>query len=208
MTAASDKVAQQRKRGRKVSCNLTPGWWHIHQSVRAIRQGGVIAYPTEAVWGLGCDPYNRDAVIHLLNIKRRPMHKGLVLVAANLSQIDFLLQDLSSEEYEKVTANWPGPYTWILPDTRNQIPSWIKGKHSAVAVRVSSHSQVKNLTESYGSFIVSTSANPAAYDPARDSLRVKTYFGGKLDYILPGELGNLAQPTQIRDLRSDRLVRA
>ncbi|WP_286240670.1 L-threonylcarbamoyladenylate synthase [Neptuniibacter halophilus] len=191
-----------------MNVNLTPDWWHINQSVRAIRRGGVIAYPTEAVWGLGCDPFNEDAVSHLLAIKRRPMHKGLVLVAADLQQIDFLLQDLSDDEYTKVTANWPGPYTWILPDKRGLIPHWIKGKHDAVAVRVSAHKQVKRLTEAYGSFIVSTSANPAAHDPAKDSLRVKTYFGEKLDYLLPGELGDLAQPTQIRDLKSDRLVRA
>jgi L-threonylcarbamoyladenylate synthase len=183
-------------------------WWHIHQSVRAIRQGGVIAYPTEAVWGLGCDPYNEDAVLKLLDIKRRPMHKGLVLVAANLSQIDFLLEDLSQDEYDKVTANWPGPFTWILPDKKNRIPAWIKGDHTAVAVRVSAHSGVRNLAEAYGSFIVSTSANPAAHEPARDSLRVKTYFGEKIDYLLHGELGDSAQPTQIRDLKSDRLVRA
>lgn len=202
------KMQHCKKNCRTVNCNLNSQWWHIHQSVRAIRQGGVIAYPTEAVWGLGCDPYNPEAVQHLLNIKRRPMHKGLVLVAANLSQIDFLLDNLTADEYARVTTDWPGPYTWILPDPGNRIPAWIKGNHPSVAVRVSAHSCVVALTEAYGSFIVSTSANPAAYDPARDLLRVKTYFGDKLDYILPGELGGLAQPTQIRDLRSNSLVRA
>lgn len=191
-----------------VSSNLKPDWWHIQQSVRAIRQGGVIAYPTEAVWGLGCNPFDEQAVLDLLEIKRRPMHKGLVLIAGNLSQIDFLLEDLTDDEYVKVTANWPGPYTWILPDKKNRIPTWIKGDHSAVAVRVSNHSQVKELTEAYGSFLVSTSANPAAHQPARDILRVKTYFGEKLAYVLPGELGGLDQPTQIRDLKSDQLIRA
>ncbi|WP_297311064.1 Sua5/YciO/YrdC/YwlC family protein [Neptuniibacter sp.] len=191
-----------------MSCNLNSDWWHIRQSARAMRRGEVIAYPTEAVWGLGCDPFDREAVQHLLDIKRRPMHKGLVLVAGNLSQIDFLLRDLSSEDYARVTANWPGPFTWILPDPEDQIPHWIKGDHSAVAVRVSAHLGVKRLTEEYGSFIVSTSANPAAYPPARDVLRVKTYFGDQLGYVLPGDLGGLAQPTQIRDLRSDQLVRA
>lgn len=191
-----------------MTCNLNKQWWHVHQAVRAIHQGGVIAYPTEAVWGLGCDPYNPTAVQHLLDIKRRPMHKGLVLVAANLDQIDFLLDNLTAEERARVTADWPGPFTWVLPDPENKIPSWIKGNHSAVAVRVSAHSGIISLTEAYGSFIVSTSANPAAYSPARDSLKVKTYFGRKLDYILPGELGGLAQPTQIRDLRSDSLIRA
>lgn len=183
-------------------------WWHIQQSVQAMRQGGVIAYPTEAVWGLGCDPFNEAAVQHLLNIKRRPMHKGLVLIAGDISQIEFLLADLTDEELDKVTADWPGPFTWILPDPKGLIPAWIKGKHQAVAVRVSAHSGVKELTDAYGSFIVSTSANPSECLPARDSLKVKTYFGNKLDYVLPGKLGGLAQPTQIRDLRSNQLIRA
>ncbi len=183
-------------------------WWHIQQSVQAMRQGGVIAYPTEAVWGLGCDPFNEAAVQHLLNIKRRPMHKGLVLIAGDISQIEFLLADLTEEERAKVTADWPGPFTWILPDPKGLIPAWIKGKHQAVAVRVSAHSGVKELTDAYGSFIVSTSANPSDYHPARGSLKVKTYFGSKLDYVLPGKLGGLAQPTQIRDLRSNQLIRA
>jgi len=183
-------------------------WWHIRQSVQALHQGGVIAYPTEAVWGLGCDPYNQDAVQHLLNIKRRPMHKGLVLVASNFDQISFLLDELSAQEREKVVADWPGPYTWVLPDPKGIIPVWVKGKYDAVAVRVSAHTLVKELTKSYGSFIVSTSANPSDYNPARDALKVKTYFGNKIDYLLPGELGGLAQPTQIRDLRSDQVIRA
>ncbi|MDO6514075.1 MULTISPECIES: L-threonylcarbamoyladenylate synthase [unclassified Neptuniibacter] len=190
-----------------MSCNQNLNWWHIHQSVRAIEHGGVIAYPTEAVWGLGCDPFNQDAVSHLLKIKRRPVDKGLVLVAGNLSQIQFLLDDLSAEEYDKVTASWPGPYTWVLPDKKDIIPRWIKGKHSSVAVRVSDHLLVKKLTETYGSFIVSTSANPSAHCPAKDILRVNTYFGSELDYVLPGCLGGLSQPTQIKDLKSDRIVR-
>lgn len=191
-----------------MSSHLHTNWWHIRQSVRAIHQGGVIAYPTEAVWGLGCDPYNAEAVHHLLAIKRRPMHKGLVLVAGNIAQVEGLLAELSDEEREIVTADWPGPYTWILPDPKGLIPQWIKGKHSAVAVRVSAHSGVKSLTETYGSFIVSTSANPSEYRPARDIMRVRTYFGNELACILPGALGTLAQPTQIRDLRSNRIVRA
>lgn len=191
-----------------MSSDLPYNWWHVQQAAQVMHQGGVIAYPTEAVWGLGCDPFNREAVEHLLDIKRRPMHKGLVLVAGEVAQIEPLLADLSAAEREKVTANWPGPYTWILPDSKNLIPHWIKGKHSAVAVRVSAHSDVKAITKSFGSFIVSTSANPSDYLPARSLLRVKTYFCENLDYLVPGELGGFSQPTQIRDLRSDRLVRA
>lgn len=187
---------------------MTSGWWHLRQSAQAMHRGGVIAYPTEAVWGLGCDPYNPDAVARLLEMKRRPEHKGLVLIAGSLDQIHPLLAPLSSSDVDKITASWPGPYTWVIPDVRGIIPTWIKGKHNTVAVRVSAHSGVKMLTDVFGSYIVSTSANPSNYSPARDELRVRTYFGDKLSYVLPGSLGDLSQPTQIRDLATDRLVRA
>lgn len=182
--------------------------WHTRQAARAMHQGGVIAYPTEAVWGLGCDPYNLDAVEHLLAIKRRPMHKGLILVASDLEQVAGLLAPLTQEQRDKVTATWPGPVTWVLPDSQNLIPHWVKGKHSSVAVRVSAHKGVKALCDAYGSFIVSTSANFASQEPARDKLKVSIHFKQDLAYVLPGKLGELAQPTQIRSLDNDRLLRS
>mgnify|MGYP000621829587 CR=1 FL=1 len=182
--------------------------WHFQQAARALTLGGVIAYPTEAVWGVGCDPFNEDAVRRLLALKRRPMHKGVILIAADMQQIEPLLRNLSEEEIERISATWPGPNTWLLPDPDNLIPYWIKGKHSSVAVRVSDHPGVQALCREFGSPVVSTSANPAAFPPADSSLRVRTYFGHNLDYLLPGKLGGLDRPTQIRDLRDQRVIRA
>ncbi len=181
--------------------------WHTRQAARAMHHGGVIAYPTEAVWGLGCDPYNLAAVQHLLAMKRRPMHKGLILVASDTDQVEPLLANLTREQRGKVLATWPGPVTWVLPDPEDIIPSWIKGKHHSVAVRVSAHSGVKRLCDMFGSFIVSTSANYASQEPARDKLKVSINFGCDLAYLLPGELGSMAQPTQIRSLETDELLR-
>ena len=101
------------------------------KAAEVLLRGGVIAYPTEAVWGLGCDPFNETAVEHLLQIKRRPMHKGLILVAANLQQIEPLLRNLNSADRARVTSSWPGPVTWILPDPTNLIPHWVKGNHNS-----------------------------------------------------------------------------
>ncbi|MCV6613222.1 MAG: Sua5/YciO/YrdC/YwlC family protein [Amphritea sp.] len=184
------------------------GWWHIRQAAQAMHQGGVIAYPTEAVWGLGCDPFNESAVQHLLNIKRRPMHKGLILVASSVQQVKPLLDNLALEDYQRVTASWPGPVTWILPDPDDLIPYWVKGNHSSVAVRVSDHSLVKSLCDEFGSMIVSTSANYSDRHPARDKLKVSIHFKDKVAAIVPGELGLLAKPTQIFRLDSDTPVRA
>lgn len=182
--------------------------WHFAQAARVMHQGGVIAYPTEAVWGLGCDPYNEDALMQLLALKKRPVEKGVILVAANMAQVGPLLEGLTGDELKRLEASWPGPNTWLLPDPQNLIPAWVKGKHSSIAVRVSAHSGVQALCEAFGGMIVSTSANPAGAEPAKSLLRVSVYFARKLDYCLPGKLGDSSRPSVIRDLRSDQLVRA
>jgi L-threonylcarbamoyladenylate synthase len=182
--------------------------WQISQAVRALRQGGVIAYPTEAVWGLGCDPNNEAALHKLLSVKQRPIEKGVILVAASTDQIAPLYDPLKDDEKAKLNATWPGPNTWLLPDPNDLIPAWVKGEHRDVAIRISAHPLVKALCEAFDGPIVSTSANPATLEPAKDLLKVNTYFRRKIDFILPGALGGLDRPTQIRSLRSGAMVRA
>lgn len=181
--------------------------WHIRRAVQILRDGGVIAYPTEAVWGLGCDPWNRQAVSRLLSLKSRAVDKGVILACGDMSQLDFLLSSLTSAQYQKLSASWPGPYTWLVPDLFNRVPSWIKGNHKKVAVRVSEHSLIIELSAAFGRPIVSTSANPAGAPPALNALRVRQYFGDLLDYIVPGELGREQQPSRIMDLDSGVIIR-
>ncbi|MBR9827087.1 MAG: threonylcarbamoyl-AMP synthase [Oceanospirillales bacterium] len=182
--------------------------WQLKEAVRCLNSGGVIAYPTEAVWGLGCDPYNRQAVQRLLELKRRPEHKGLILVAADESQIEPLLAPLSAAQRQCLRDTWPGPNTWLLPDPKNLVPRWVKGCHSPVAVRVSAHPLVQALCHAYGGPIVSTSANRSAAEPARSKLKVSAYFGSSLDFIIPGELGGLGKPTVIRNIQDMQTIRA
>ncbi len=187
---------------------MQPSPWHLKQAVRALNAGGVIAYPTEAVWGLGCDPYDRTAVHRLLRLKKRPVEKGLILVAADIKQLGPLLHNLSTEEQQLLASPQPHPTTWLLPDERDLIPHWIKGYNSDVAVRVSTHSGVKALCKGFGGLLVSTSANVSSQPPARSRADIKRYFGGQLDYVVPGQLGGYTQPSEIRALRSGRVHRA
>src|SRR5688500_10328797 len=122
----------------------------ISESIAALRRGGVIAYPTEAVWGLGCDPFDEAAVLRLLAIKQREVGKGLILVAAHRAQFDGLLDwsVLPPDRVAAVDASWPGPNTWIVPATA-QVPRWITGAHTGVAVRVSDHPVVIALCEAF-----------------------------------------------------------
>jgi L-threonylcarbamoyladenylate synthase len=173
-----------------------------------MHQGGVIAYPTEAVWGLGCDPFNCRAVNTLLSLKRRSADKGLILIASNIKQFSFILKGLSSVQIETMQSTWPGPVTWIVP-INTGIPYWISGDHQGVAIRVSNHPIVKALCNIYGGPIVSTSANTQGHRAAKTQWQVKRYFKNNddLDFITQGVVGKRKKPSQIFDLLTQAVVR-
>lgn len=170
-----------------------------------VRRGGVIAYPTEAVWGLGADPFNGEAVATILQLKQRPVEKGLILVAANMAQFDFILQRLPARQRDILTDSWPGPRTWLVPHHR-LVPSWIYGDFDTVALRVSAHPVVRALCQTVGGPVVSTSANPQGLAPARFGYRARQYFAGRVEYA-PGQVDLTGNPTEIRDLATGRIVR-
>lgn len=178
----------------------------LHTAVRAIRSGGIIAYPTEAVYGLGCDPYHEQAVRRLLALKRRPARKGLILIAADFAQLEPFLQPLSPFDRTQLAATWPGPHTWLIP-ARPTTPSWLRGQHDTLAVRVTAHPLAAALCRACGYPLVSTSANLSGRPPARSALAVRRQLGRQLDYILAGLVGGAAQPTTIRDLRTGLRIR-
>ena len=180
---------------------------HLRTAVRALAQGGVLACPTEAVWGLSCDPDNPEAVWRLLELKQRPMEKGLILVAASAAQLEPLLAPLSEVQRGKLALSWPGPTSWLIPHG-GLLPPWIHGDHDTVAVRVSAHPIVAALCHAWGGPLVSTSANPAGSAPATAAFQVRRYFREQLDYIVPGAVGKAARPSVIRDLLTDRIIRS
>jgi L-threonylcarbamoyladenylate synthase len=143
--------------------------WRVQQAAQAVRAGAVIAYPTEAVWGLGCDPWDEEAVERLLLIKGRSVDKGLILVADNIRQFDFLFEDFPELWMDRMASTWPGPNTWLVPH-QNLLPEWITGVHETVALRVSDHPLVRDLCSLVGP-LVSTSANPQGRPAARTRLR-------------------------------------
>ncbi len=178
---------------------------HIKQAAAAVRSGGVIAYPTEAVYGLGCCPHDMVAVQRILELKQRAVEKGLIIVAADLQQLAPFLAFPDQASKERALASWPGPTTWIVP-ADPAVPVWLRGRHSGLAVRVSAHPLVQALCRLAGP-LVSTSANPAGHPPAKSSLAVRRYFGAELDYILAGATGRLRQPTAIKDLLTGEVLR-
>ena len=179
----------------------------MRQAARVLARGGILAYPTEAVFGLGCDPDDAWAVKRLLGLKQRPMEKGLILIAADFAQLVPYVRTLPEPRMGEIFASWPGPATWLLPATPDT-PYWLTGNHDTLAVRVTAHPIAQALCRAWGGPLVSTSANPAGAPPARSPLQVRRYFGDRLDLVLSGELGASRRPTSIRDGRSGHLLRA
>jgi L-threonylcarbamoyladenylate synthase len=180
--------------------------FQLRQAARVLHAGGLVAYPTEAVFGLGCDPLNQQAVERLLRLKQRPWQKGVILIAANIEQLQPYIQLIDPRYQPQLDVTWPGPNTWLLPAS-GLCPAWIRGTHQSVAVRVSAHPLVQGLCHVFGGAIVSTSANYAGKRPARSALQVLRALGSEVDYCLHGELGGAERPTAIRDLLSGDVIR-
>jgi len=178
----------------------------INTAVQILQAGGIIAYPSEAVYGLGCLPDHLESIEKLLQLKQRPEKKGLILLASDLSQLSAYLSPIEPKILDKIQATWPGPYTWILP-TPDTTPTLIKGDFNTVAVRVSAHPLVQQLCQRCHSAIISTSANTTGKAMSYTPDDVHSHFGEQLDYILHGALGDSDKPTVIIDALSDKVIR-
>jgi L-threonylcarbamoyladenylate synthase len=179
----------------------------IRRAGAVIRAGGVVAYPTEAVWGLGCDPLDAEAVARILAIKERQASMGLILIAADMAQIEPWIEPVSHEIQARIAVTWPGPVTWVLP-ARAWVPSWIHGGRGSLAVRVTAHAQSAALCRATGFPIVSTSANRSGRPPARTGIQVRRWFGADLDLVLGGATGRRQRPSEIRDAITGLPLRA
>ncbi len=180
--------------------------FRLGASARVLRLGGIIAYPTEAVWGLGCDPRNEDALESLLRLKGRDPDKGLILVGATTAQFAPLIEALSDRQRDRLRQTWPGPFTWLVPH-RGLVHPLVHGRFDTVALRVSDHPVIIALCSAFGGPVVSTSANPQGRRPALSARQVRHYFGGGVDYVLPGDLGRRARPTEICHIVTGGIVR-
>jgi L-threonylcarbamoyladenylate synthase len=177
----------------------------ITTAIQQLNAGKVIAYPTEAVYGLGCDPLNEAAVMHLLDIKQRPIEKGLILIAASLQQLERYLM-LNDEILARITPTWSEPVTWVIP-AQASVPKWLTGEHNSLAVRVTTHPIAQQLCREYGRPLVSTSANATTQTAMRTAEQVVNAFADSDIFIIDGKVGELAQETAIYDAVSGKRLR-
>ncbi|HSM97907.1 MAG TPA: Sua5/YciO/YrdC/YwlC family protein [Gallionella sp.] len=170
-----------------------------------LRRGGLIAYPTESCYGLGCDPGNRVAVQRLLRLKQRPQHKGLILIASHYHQVARYLHALTHDEQAKLREDGAQAITYLVP-ARPSCPRWLRGAHDTLAVRLTAHRQSAQLCRGVDSALVSTSANRSGQRPARTYAQCRRLFGRKV-WVLPGRVGRRKRPSSILAWVDGKIIR-
>jgi L-threonylcarbamoyladenylate synthase len=184
-------------------------WCHhpkICRAANVLHGQGVVAYPTEAVWGLGCDPWSRVAVEKILLLKRRSQAKGLILIASHIDQFAPFLKGLDADHQRAMLVDYNKPVTWLVPDN-GAAPDWIVGEHNTVALRITDHPIAAALCQLVAGPIVSTSANPQGLAAATTGLRERSYFARGIDYLTPGAIGAARHASEIRNLITSEVVR-
>jgi len=179
--------------------------YQLRLAARYLSAGAVISYPTESVYGLGCDPLNLDAIEQIFSLKQRDWHKGLILIGASLEQVTPFI-DPAFEVTEEMMQSWPGPVTWIVP-AHPELPDELTGGRSTIAVRVTAHPGAATLCRTFGGAIVSTSANLSGQPMIRSATKLRKTFGNAIDYYLPGKLGNNPNPSEIRSTLTGEVLR-
>lgn len=178
----------------------------LHHAREVIRNGGVVAYPTESCFGLGCHPKQHAAVQKILRIKRRSATHGLILIAGDIEQISSYIKILPNELKSKMAASWPSSTTWLIP-AASWVPSWIRGDSDKIALRIPAHRLARQLCNYCGHALVSTSANRRGQRSARSATQVNRIFSNHVDFVLDAKCGSANRPSTIIDLLTDQIIR-
>ncbi len=177
----------------------------LRRAVRVLRAGGVIAYPTEAVFGLGCDPSNEQAITRIIRLKGRAASAGLILIAADRTQLRGWIAPTPAEE-RRLASGTAQPVTWVVT-AGPKATACLTGGRRTLAVRITAHPFARALCREAAMPLVSTSANRHGRPPARTALEVRRRLGARIDLVLPGRTGGYRRPSEIRDARRGTVIR-
>lgn len=178
----------------------------LDAAVAALRDGGIVLHPAEAVWGLACDAHDAGAVAAVYALKQRPAGKGLILVADGFHRLAPLLAPVPDDRMRAVAASWPGPHTWVFPASRD-CPPWLAGERGSLAVRVTAHAPLRALCAAFAGPLVSTSANRSGQPAPRTLEEVDAAVRAGVAAILPGTTAGLDRPTPVRDVLTGETLR-
>jgi len=164
----------------------------------AVSAGAVIGYPTDTIWGFGCDPLNFASVAHILQIKNRSPDKGLILLSSRLEFCSPYIE-IDSAQRELLLSPCARPTTWLV-SASELCPWWIHGIYSTVAIRLCEHPLLEVLCGQLKAPLISTSANRAGRSTVRNALQLRLQFGAELDCIVTGFNAGSGCPSEIKSL--------
>ena len=179
--------------------------WALNRLSGAIAAGAVIGYPTDTIWGFGCDPLNAASVAHILQIKRRPVEMGVILLSSRLEYCEPFVR-IPAERRAEIESPAATPTTWLI-DASPACPEWIRGRHPTVAIRITDHPVLEALCAGFGRPLVSTSANRSGRPTVRNALQMRRQFGDELDAIVTGFDTGGSKASRIQSLASGQLLR-
>ena len=184
---------------------VTPTLQNINQAAEIVKNGGLIAYPTETVYGLGADPYNAEAIQKIFIAKGRAEDKGIILLIRGVDDLSRLVRTVSPTAQILIEAFWPGPLTLVFRANPDLSPALLGGRDT-IALRHSSSSIATQLLTVLGGSLTSTSANRSAEPPARSASEVQNALGEHLDLILDGGPSDSTIPSTLVDVSTDRTI--
>ena len=179
--------------------------WALNRLVHALSRGAVIGYPTDTIWAFGCDPLDPEGVARILQLKQRPVDKGLILLSSRLEYCDTFVE-LDQAQRDLIQVPTERPTTWLVTAS-DACPPWIRGNHATVAIRITDHPLLGYLCARLQSPLVSTSANHAGKSTARSALQLRRQFNDQLDFVVTGFNAGGSRPSEIKSLASGNLLR-
>lgn len=177
---------------------------YVNRSADTLLGGGIIAYPTEGIYGLGCLPDDGDAIVRLLGIKQRKPSKGLILIVSDVAYLDGWVAPEDRRRLPHPDA--AQPVTWVVRPTP-QVPAIVRGDNEGLAVRITTNAVAAAICDEVEAPIVSTSANVEGRPAARNRFVLRRQFGSLVDYIVPGDCGPVSGASEIRHLHSGKIIR-
>ncbi len=170
-----------------------------------LKKGGLVAYPTESCYGIGCLPRHIRALDKLVCLKKRPQNKGMIVIGSSLAQLRNLLDRPSESTATMLENEWPAPTTFLLPCRR--LPPLLRGRgRSKLAVRVPAHTGARQLCKALNTPLVSTSCNHSGGRPCKTEREVRRLFG-RCVRVVGGRIGAEKAPSRIIDAETGQRLR-
>jgi tRNA threonylcarbamoyl adenosine modification protein (Sua5/YciO/YrdC/YwlC family) len=163
---------------------INPEQRKIDRVVDLLRQGGVTAYPTDTIYGIGCDITNKKAIERVYQIKQWPKHKPFSFICSDLKNISQYAK-VSNYAYKTMRRLLPGPYTFILAGS-NQVPKMMLTKRKTAGIRVPAHPICQSLINTLGNPVISTSAATPEGELFSEPWLIDDYFGKRIDLVIDG----------------------